>query len=94
MRLTARHADDEDMNNEMRQEERWNDPAAAFLTVSPDPFFRRSHFAEEENIESHRPAEAKIQQGTNPNEPIRYPARLQMGWCRSVFSSVCCPLVD
>lgn len=28
-----RHADDEDMNNEMRQEERWNDPAAAFLSV-------------------------------------------------------------
>ena len=30
----ARYADDEDMNDELRDQERWNDPAAAFLTVS------------------------------------------------------------
>jgi pre-mRNA-splicing factor CWC26 len=29
-----RYADDQDMNNEMKDVERWNDPAAAFLTVS------------------------------------------------------------
>lgn len=29
----ARHADDEEMNEEMKARERWNDPAAAFLTV-------------------------------------------------------------
>ncbi|BGP24525.1 pre-mRNA-splicing factor CWC26 [Rhodotorula toruloides] len=28
----ARHADDAEMNEEMRETERWNDPAAAFLT--------------------------------------------------------------
>ncbi|GAA5981660.1 hypothetical protein JCM10908_004555 [Rhodotorula pacifica] len=28
----ARYADDQDMNNEMKDIERWNDPAAAFLT--------------------------------------------------------------
>lgn len=34
-KLTRRYADDADMNREMREVERWNDPAAAFLTVSP-----------------------------------------------------------
>lgn len=28
----ARYADDEDMNNELKEQERWNDPAANFLT--------------------------------------------------------------
>lgn len=28
-----RYADDEDMNDELKDQERWNDPAAAFLTV-------------------------------------------------------------
>lgn len=31
--LLRRHADDAEMNEEMRETERWNDPAAAFLTV-------------------------------------------------------------
>ncbi|GJN89212.1 hypothetical protein Rhopal_002191-T1 [Rhodotorula paludigena] len=31
-RSFARHADDEDMNDELKDVERWNDPAAAFLT--------------------------------------------------------------
>ncbi|KAG5642587.1 hypothetical protein DXG03_002538 [Asterophora parasitica] len=30
----ARHADDADLNQEMKAKELWNDPAAAFLTVS------------------------------------------------------------
>jgi pre-mRNA-splicing factor CWC26 len=30
----ARYADDKDLNEDMRAQERWNDPAAAFLTVS------------------------------------------------------------
>lgn len=30
----ARYADDEAMNNEMKDQNRWNDPAAGFLTVS------------------------------------------------------------
>ena len=30
----ARHADDEDLNEELKAKELWNDPAAAFLTVS------------------------------------------------------------
>ena len=29
----ARHADDEDMNEELRARDRWNDPAAGFLTA-------------------------------------------------------------
>ena len=29
----ARHADDEDLNEEQKAKELWNDPAAAFLTV-------------------------------------------------------------
>jgi pre-mRNA-splicing factor CWC26 len=29
----ARHADDEDLNEEQKTKELWNDPAAAFLTV-------------------------------------------------------------
>lgn len=33
----CRYADDEDMNNELKEQERWNDPAANFLTVRP-PF--------------------------------------------------------
>ena len=30
----ARHADDKDLNEELKAKELWNDPAAAFLTVS------------------------------------------------------------
>lgn len=33
----ARYADDEDMNDELKDRDRWNDPAAAFLTVSSFP---------------------------------------------------------
>jgi pre-mRNA-splicing factor CWC26 len=29
----ARHADDKDLNEELKAKELWNDPAAAFLTV-------------------------------------------------------------
>lgn len=29
-----RYADDEDLNDELKDTERWNDPAAGFLTVS------------------------------------------------------------
>ncbi|GAA5901503.1 hypothetical protein JCM6882_006298 [Rhodosporidiobolus microsporus] len=32
----ARYADDADMNDEMKEVERWNDPAAAFLTKKKD----------------------------------------------------------
>jgi pre-mRNA-splicing factor CWC26 len=28
----ARYADDKDLNEELKEQERWNDPAAAFLT--------------------------------------------------------------
>lgn len=31
----SRHADDKELNEELMTRERWNDPAAAFLTVSP-----------------------------------------------------------
>ncbi|KAI0764556.1 Pre-mRNA-splicing factor of RES complex-domain-containing protein [Trametes elegans] len=31
----ARTADDAELNNELKEQERWNDPAAAFLTVGP-----------------------------------------------------------
>ncbi|KAL8280198.1 hypothetical protein RQP46_007312 [Phenoliferia psychrophenolica] len=31
----ARYADDEDMNNELKDRDRWNDPAANFLTKDP-----------------------------------------------------------
>jgi pre-mRNA-splicing factor CWC26 len=30
----ARYADDKDLNEELKAQDRWNDPAAAFLTVS------------------------------------------------------------
>lgn len=50
----SRHADDKDLNEELMERERWNDPAAAFLTVSPiaysvtfsaliPPFCRKKH---------------------------------------------------
>ena len=35
----ARHADDKDLNEELKAKELWNDPAAAFLTVSFFSFF-------------------------------------------------------
>lgn len=34
------YADDRDLNDEMRDVERWNDPAAAFLTVSAESVAR------------------------------------------------------
>lgn len=36
-RDVARHRDDKQLNEEQKAQERWNDPAAAFLTVSPRP---------------------------------------------------------
>lgn len=38
----ARYADDQDMNDELKDRDRWNDPAAPFLTVSTNlmPFHR------------------------------------------------------
>lgn len=33
-RPISRYADDQAMNDEMKEVDRWNDPAAAFLTVS------------------------------------------------------------
>lgn len=33
--MLCRYADDADLNTEQRNVERWNDPAALFLTVSP-----------------------------------------------------------
>ena len=33
----ARYADDKDLNEDLKAQDRWNDPAAAFLTVSRDP---------------------------------------------------------
>lgn len=38
----ARYADDKEMNEEMKGVERWNDPAAAFLTVRVFSFLLRS----------------------------------------------------
>lgn len=38
----ARYADDEDMNDELKDQDRWNDPAAAFLTVSSSLLFSTS----------------------------------------------------
>lgn len=32
----SRHADDKDLNEELMARERWNDPGATFLTVSPN----------------------------------------------------------
>jgi hypothetical protein len=37
VRVDARYADDLGMNRELREVERWNDPAAEFLTVSRYP---------------------------------------------------------
>lgn len=36
-RPISRYADDQAMNDEMKEVDRWNDPAAAFLTVSLSP---------------------------------------------------------
>lgn len=35
--LAKRYADDKDMNDELREQDRWNDPGAAFLTVRSPP---------------------------------------------------------
>lgn len=35
--LIGRHADDVQINREMREVERWNDPAAEFITVCARP---------------------------------------------------------
>jgi pre-mRNA-splicing factor CWC26 len=42
-RPIARYADDKDMNNEMKDVDRWNDPAAGFLTVSVQSYSDRLH---------------------------------------------------
>ena len=39
-RADDRYADDVHINREMREVERWNDPASEFLTVSPSLTYR------------------------------------------------------
>ncbi|GAA6049596.1 hypothetical protein JCM3770_005027 [Rhodotorula araucariae] len=43
-RSFARYANDEDMNDEMKDVERWNDPAAAFLTKKKDKKATKSRY--------------------------------------------------
>jgi len=40
VRADDRYADDVHINREMREVERWNDPASEFLTVSPSLTYR------------------------------------------------------
>lgn len=41
----ARHADDKDLNEELKAKDRWNDPAAAFLTKSRSKGPRKPEYA-------------------------------------------------
>lgn len=39
--MPSRYADDQDLNDELKERERWNDPAAGFLTVNIHEFIYR-----------------------------------------------------
>lgn len=57
-----RHADDEDLNEEQKAKELWNDPAAAFLTVSPKQTSKLSLFSDYTNFSSKRDPRALANQ--------------------------------
>jgi pre-mRNA-splicing factor CWC26 len=74
----ARYVDDEDLNREQKEQERWNDPAAAFMTVRAS-FPAISHiylvcidaFAQPIEKENKGPSDARIHGSTASAEPLR-----------------------
>ena len=73
----ARYADDEELNKEQKERKRWNDPAAAFLTVCGHFNLRRlnlivliRHYHTEKSIK--RSSETRIHGTTPTPQPIRH----------------------
>ncbi|KAG9100706.1 Pre-mRNA-splicing factor cwc26 [Ceratobasidium sp. 370] len=62
----ARYADDADLNADQKAQDRWNDPAAAFLTTK----------------KSKGPRKPEYQGPPPPSKSLWYQARLPMGWYR------------
>lgn len=86
-RAFARHADDADLNEEQKAKDLWNDPAAAFLSVSNTLSNSNVQTAQEATItekETERSAKASIFRTTSTAKPLRDQTRLQMGWRRCV----------
>lgn len=59
---SCRYADDEDLNEELKEKERWNDPAAGFLTVSPLVFLLQEILTLYDIEEDHYHKRKKINQ--------------------------------
>lgn len=78
------------MNEEMRETERWNDPAAAFLTVRRLPhvaiyalvLMQSTCLAEEEGEEEQGSQVPNVPRPASASEPLQHPARVPMGWRR------------
>ena len=71
----ARHADDKEMNEELKSRELWNDPAAAFMTVRRIfLLFITSHRLLEK--QKQRPSKTGIYRATTTTEQICHQARV------------------
>lgn len=80
----TRYVDDEDLNRTQKEQERWNDPAAAFMTVRAPPAISYTYlvyiddfvFAKPIEKENKGPSEARIHGSTASTEPLRNQARI------------------
>lgn len=72
----TRYVDDEDLNRVQKEQDRWNDPAAAFMTVRT-PAISHTYlvyidpFAQPIETENKGPSEARIHGSTASPEPLR-----------------------
>lgn len=76
-----RYADDAGMNRELREVDRWNDPAAEFLTVSWEMHVV-GLVADKPEEEEVKKAKKTHISGQLPNKSIFYTSWIQMGRCR------------
>ena len=77
----AVYADDKELNEELKMKERWNDPAATFLTVCSlwlDLVIVLFNYFSEKNFE--RPSKTRIYWSPPSSKSLWHKAWIQVGW--------------
>jgi pre-mRNA-splicing factor CWC26 len=83
----ARTVDDKELNEDQKGVERWNDPAAQFLTVSLERKFVFSEHGLTISVEKEdeRASKTRIHRPSASTKSIRHQAWLSVGWRRCVL---------
>lgn len=78
----ARYADDKDLNDMQKSQDRWNDPAAAFLTVCLSLRYITCLLTNASQTEKgeERSSETGVQRTAATSQPVWDQARIPMGW--------------